>query len=619
MTTSVIKPSDINLLSVSPTLEYTELGWLNETSVNLFGPTSVNRIISDGATTILQGVSDYYYGINVAPDDSTITIQNFSQPLEFASLVDDTVVFEDDIQYKDQDMEVSSKVVKQVLNIDTRFRKNYNHLSTSFTYNFPEPQKNVLNMRIGSIDMPISYYSISANLGNNTMLIVSDITKKERTLDISGSWYLDTQLGFMSTTYKYGTIMEDTERTFETYIENDLSGTKITYYPSLTDVTITKYSNTDSPANGSTTTDISGTMAELPEINSISVRSEYPGTQNDTPQYDRLSGLLPGYVSFEQSDITVVVDDEVGKMEHKYLRKTIFHNNWLRLRQRKWKEGYYLSRNLYSELSELPYQRAIQELDDIEEVNTIFPEGNPNRNDIDVSGNTEYIHQYSYTKHIEINQKRYIDLKTKKIVDNFTPVSMAWLVTIPDGYYDSTMSSSYNQGITQTIVNDAIKLAVPGAIDLNNNFAAFYEPEYDDWLNYDMFSDLRLPLQTNIDITFNLNDKNAFFKTGGDYTTITTIIPKFIKTDAMSNLKTQYGNDDYENNSLNGTPYQQMSLLYNESFRPKSVSTNIGTNPKRIQKVVFNVDQYGNIDNDTNLQLKLGWMLGFRKSEYNLE
>ena len=38
----------------------------------------------------------------------------------------------------------------------------------------PEPQKKVVSMRISAIEMPMTYYSISSSLGNNSMLIISD-------------------------------------------------------------------------------------------------------------------------------------------------------------------------------------------------------------------------------------------------------------------------------------------------------------------------------------------------------------------------------------------------------------------------------------------------------------
>ena len=40
------------------------------------------------------------------------------------------------------------------------------------------------------------------------------------------------------------------------------------------------------------------------------------------------------------------------------------------------------------------------------------------------------------------------------------------------------------------------------------------------------------------------------------------------------------------------------------------------TNSKQISTLRFNVDVAGNLDTDTNIQMKLGWTLGFRAAQY---
>lgn len=81
------------------------------------------------------------------------------------------------INRADQNPFPTNNKVTQVISIDTRFRPNYQDtLSTSFTLELPEIQKNVTSMKIASIEMPMTYYSISTMLSNNTMLILGDIS-----------------------------------------------------------------------------------------------------------------------------------------------------------------------------------------------------------------------------------------------------------------------------------------------------------------------------------------------------------------------------------------------------------------------------------------------------------
>lgn len=70
-----------------------------------------------------------------------------------------------------------TKNVTQVISFDTRFRPNYyGTTSTSFTIDLPEVQKKVVSMRIASIEMPMTHYSVSPRLENNSMLVICEDT-----------------------------------------------------------------------------------------------------------------------------------------------------------------------------------------------------------------------------------------------------------------------------------------------------------------------------------------------------------------------------------------------------------------------------------------------------------
>jgi hypothetical protein len=69
---------------------------------------------------------------------------------------------------------INVRTLTQTINIDTRFRPNYYGSSaTNFTISLPSTQKNVVKMRVASIEIPMSYHSISKSSGNNTCLIIN--------------------------------------------------------------------------------------------------------------------------------------------------------------------------------------------------------------------------------------------------------------------------------------------------------------------------------------------------------------------------------------------------------------------------------------------------------------
>ena len=73
---------------------------------------------------------------------------------------------------------INVRTLMQGINIDTRFRPEYFRTrSTDFTMILPEVQKKVISMRVAAIEIPMTYYAISASFGNNTMLIIADDLK----------------------------------------------------------------------------------------------------------------------------------------------------------------------------------------------------------------------------------------------------------------------------------------------------------------------------------------------------------------------------------------------------------------------------------------------------------
>jgi hypothetical protein len=73
---------------------------------------------------------------------------------------------------------INVRTITQTVNIDTRFRPNYyGTKSTQFSMTLPDIQKNVVKIRISSIEIPTTYHAISRSSGNSTCLIMDLNTK----------------------------------------------------------------------------------------------------------------------------------------------------------------------------------------------------------------------------------------------------------------------------------------------------------------------------------------------------------------------------------------------------------------------------------------------------------
>ena len=68
---------------------------------------------------------------------------------------------------------LKKRVVRQFLNIDTRFRNNYECTSsTAFQFDLPLKLKSIVNMQLVSFEMPTAIYAFSKQLGNTTFVIL---------------------------------------------------------------------------------------------------------------------------------------------------------------------------------------------------------------------------------------------------------------------------------------------------------------------------------------------------------------------------------------------------------------------------------------------------------------
>ena len=129
------------------------------------------------------------------------------------------------------------------------------------------------------------------------------------------------------------------------------------------------------------------------------------------------------------------------------------------------------------------------------------PNYNPNRNDIsknnikysgstpiepyyDASHNTSSVTQTTHIRKLHLKSFVYINPETEEEVSSFAPVQMCWRLTLPNGNYDDAWK---NISLYERVVNDSIRLATPGALDKDGNFAKIKNPEWYNFLNRDKF------------------------------------------------------------------------------------------------------------------------------------
>jgi hypothetical protein len=70
---------------------------------------------------------------------------------------------------------LKKRTIKRNLNIDTRFRENYfGSPSTNFNFTLPTTFDSVLQMQLTAIELPITYYNVSKQYGNNFFSVTAN-------------------------------------------------------------------------------------------------------------------------------------------------------------------------------------------------------------------------------------------------------------------------------------------------------------------------------------------------------------------------------------------------------------------------------------------------------------
>jgi hypothetical protein len=71
---------------------------------------------------------------------------------------------------------INVKTTVVTMNIDTRFRDNYrNTTSSDFVITLPQKQKKIVTMRIGTSEIPSTWYAISRERDNATFLVIDKV------------------------------------------------------------------------------------------------------------------------------------------------------------------------------------------------------------------------------------------------------------------------------------------------------------------------------------------------------------------------------------------------------------------------------------------------------------
>ena len=110
--------------------------------------------------------------------------------------------------YNANDVINSNDLRKRLLSIDSRFRTNVMETSTNFQYRLEHTYRNVIRMKVSSIEIPNMFYTFMASKGNTTMKIsTTDIDGITRYLTITipdGNYTISELITLIQTQFNTG-------------------------------------------------------------------------------------------------------------------------------------------------------------------------------------------------------------------------------------------------------------------------------------------------------------------------------------------------------------------------------------------------------------------------------
>jgi len=88
--------------------------------------------------------------------------------------------------YNNNDIVNSNDLRKHIISVDSRFRTNLVDPSTDFSYRFMSPYKNVIKVRVASVEIPNVWYDFDFKQNHNTFFTICacDITNVQKTVTI---------------------------------------------------------------------------------------------------------------------------------------------------------------------------------------------------------------------------------------------------------------------------------------------------------------------------------------------------------------------------------------------------------------------------------------------------
>jgi hypothetical protein len=197
---------------------------------NFLIPTSQNN-----QTISLSNYSTPTFSANPSPTYSTPTqTQTYTTP-EYSLakknnkvLANDKVLVDYTKLYTQDTLNpLLKQTIKRIISVDSQYREDKNALSTSFNFNLSEPLKDIVSIKLYSLQIPYTWYTINNNYGSNTFTLINN-----KVTDGSCDLSFNIEPGNYTITNLQNAVKKSITNAFTTtYTDFNINNTDISYDP----------------------------------------------------------------------------------------------------------------------------------------------------------------------------------------------------------------------------------------------------------------------------------------------------------------------------------------------------------------------------------------------------
>jgi hypothetical protein len=207
----------------------------------------------------------------------TTNVMRVNPAVESTSVINpgaDNIGFTKSLDYANGKLNpLLQQTIKRVISIDSQYRDNKRTLSTEFTFNLSDPLKDVVSLKLYSVQIPYTWYTINNNFGSNFFIFKGDA-------DGINNGNHDYQIDIAAGNY---TPLELTNT-----INESIAKAKVTY----TDIS---FGNTILSYNSNTSL-ITTTIDLYKQYNETSYYLNFPNTWSGVEDYDTRITTIPGFL-----------------------------------------------------------------------------------------------------------------------------------------------------------------------------------------------------------------------------------------------------------------------------------------------------------------------------------